>query len=255
LILHPLVRQTEIKGEDGMNSVLRSVLVCIAVAAVVAFCSPAQAGDWYQSYGTAPSGHSTYDSGQDLNGLFGDPDLDYDTFVFTSASFGVSAQNGLSDHQSDTVSFNVHLLPTFTLTILEVRAYGDYLLHGIGSTVNLSATLQLQEFAAQAPEPLPRTFTDSLTTTPETFPLTSEGDLLQGTYAGVATVNVATELPGVDNDLHIEFTNILDALAAQVGDANLNLVFQPARFEITLIPEPATLSLLMLGGLALLRRR
>lgn len=237
-----------------MNSVLRRILVCGSVVAVVAFCAPAEAAYWS---GTAPSGHFTYDNGHDLHGGFGTPVVTSDDKLkFTSAMMSVTAEDGGTDHLDDTVLFDVHILPGFNLTGLEVRVYGDYLVQGAGSQIDLHATLTLEEFADQGSTPPgPRTYTDDLTPNPISFPLVCVGPDLTGTYNGIATVDISTELPGVDNDLHISCRNVLDAVAAEVGVANLNLFFQQARFEIGLIPEPATLAMLALGALALLRRR
>jgi hypothetical protein len=68
-------------------------------------------------------------------------------------------------------------------------------------------------------------------------------------------VDVSNELPGVDDDLHVSFTDVLEAWAGATGVANLNLVFQSASFEIILIPEPASLALLALTGLLIRIRR
>jgi len=236
-----------------MNSTLRRLVVGCAALSALVICSPyAQAGYW-----SAPSGstaHMTYDSGHDLYGHFGDPFITGDTFIFDSTSLGVSAYYGGHDYLTDTVAWNIHVLPTFALTGLEVRVYGDYLLQGATSHIDLSATLRLEEFAAQPPNPNPRVFTDSLGTTPVMFPLWYSPDLpWPNTYSGISAVDLASQLPGVDNDLKVSFTDALEAWADATGVANLDLNFQ--RVEFTFIPEPAALLLFAVGCVALLRRR
>jgi hypothetical protein len=245
----------------AMSSVTHKLSVSVVFMAVVCLSSAsAHAVPWGNSSGTAPSGHFTWDSGYDLYGSFGDPTVSLDDkFVFDSISMGVSAHNGhLSDSFSDSVFFNVHISPSWNLQWVEVRAYGDFLVQGAESQVALSATLAVQEFEAQPPQPNPRTWTDALTTTPVTFPLTCTGPTLQGTWAGISSVYPPSypsgPTPYADADLHISVTNVLNAVAAQNGLANLNLNFQQARFEI-ILPEPMSLLLLGLGAMALLRRR
>ena len=241
-----------------MNSVVHKLAMgVVCVAAVLLFNASVQAGAWSNPSGTAPSGHFTWDSGHDLNGYFGDPTVTIDDkFVFDWASMGVSAYDGHTpDSLSDSIHFDIHLSPGYTLAGFEVRAYGDSLVRGAGSQVDLSATLGLEEFAAQPPNTNPRIFGDTLTTNPWTFPLICTGPTLQSTWSGIATVVVAGQLPSVDDDLHVSFTTIMNAIAAQNGLANLNLNFQQSRLEIALIPEPMSVLLLGLGALALLRRR
>jgi hypothetical protein len=236
---------------------MRLLTVGVGAIAVLLVGAQTQAEPWANPSGTAPSGHFTWDSGHDDYGCFNDPTVTPDDrFVFRFASMGISVQNGVSDSVGDSVYFNIHIMPGYNLTQMEVRARGSWLVQGEGSQVDLSALLSIAEYEAQPGQPGPRTFSDELTTTPVTFPLAvGDGQPASGTWAGLATEVLNGVLPGADDDLHISFADLLTALAGPTGTAQLNLSFQQAEFEIVLIPEPATLLLLTIGGFALLRRR
>ena len=244
-----------------MKPAVERMAVCgVAVVGLILFCSEAQAGYWTVPSGTVPSGHFTYDDGHDVGGSFGDPIISttsqgYDKFTFRQAVLGVSSQNGIASDLDAAVLFNIHMLNGNGIQSMEVRAYGTYLVQGVGSTVDLDATVNLTEFAAQPGQSSPRFWQDALTPNPISFPLTCTGPTLQGSWNGVATAIIPAVMPGADDDMHVSAENILHALSSVDGVANLNLTFQQLTLEITFIPEPATFALLAIGGLALLRRR
>ncbi len=253
-----------------MNSLGKKLFVGMGV---VAMCTAfAQAGPWDGTgpgpgpyafaSGTAPSGHFSWTAGGDEYGLFGNPIVTGDDrFVFNTASMGVDASFGGTDHEEDTVSFDLHMAGGWSLTRMVVDAHGSYYVKGDSagdkSWVNIQAGLSIVEFAAQAPFPDPRDFSAGLTATPLPFPIEDAGvgEATQGVWGGDAEVDLSFVMPEPDDDLHVSFANILDALASATGTAQGNLTFEQVQFEIVLIPEPSTLALLAIGGLALIRRR
>jgi hypothetical protein len=241
-----------------MNSFTCGLPMKVGCAALLILCgAPARAGYWDNASGTAPSGHFTWDSGQDLNGIFGNPTVTADDrFVFEPTAIAVSAHNGHAiDSLAESVSFNIHVVPGYHLLGFEILAHGDFLVQGAGSQADLSTTISLTELEGQLPQSGPRTFEDTLVTAPVTFPLTCTGPTLQGSWSGVSTLLVCNMLPLADSDLNVAFANLLNAVAAQDGSASLNLNFQQVRLEFRLLPEPASLLLSGLGAIALLRRR
>lgn len=233
--------------------------IVLALSLSVVSAQSALAAVWSNSAGAAPSGNFTWSNGQDINGLFGNPIVTpNDRFVFNAGGFGINDPtpgDAFSNTQSDTVSWDLHLTPGFQLTGMVVRAFGSYAVQGDGSYVDLLGTLEITEFEAQPGELGPRTRTGNfVAATPGAFPLVAP-NYSQGSYSGLAEIDISFEMPIFDNNLHISFANLLEAFAVADGNASLNQTFQQFTIEIELIPEPATLALVGLGAVALIRRR
>lgn len=218
------------------------------VGAVVVLVSggATQAGVWANPSGSAA--HFSYSNGQDLNGYFGEPFVWGDTFYFTAANFVVNAQNGGTQAIADTVSFDIQLNPDFALSLVRVRAFGSYNVQGQGSYVDLDAFGSVTELGG-----FNRTFGGAiLPDPPVSFPIYGDNS---GVYSLSALVDVSFVLPPIHDSLHLSFSNDLLAYAAEGGNAVLDLRYQDLVFEVTLIPEPATLGLLAIPAVAILRRR
>ncbi|MFQ5411449.1 MAG: PEP-CTERM sorting domain-containing protein [Phycisphaerae bacterium] len=214
--------------------------------------SPALAGPW-----TSPSGNQdsfgnpldfTYSNGGDINGFFGDPLLIGNEFFF-STGFAVNASNGGTSQQTDTVSFDVLANPGLAFSSIMVTAFGSYAITTEGS-VDVVADLSMSENPGAGS--LERTFTGSLNTD-VAFPINTPGS---GVWNGDAAVNVEFVFPSPHNDIHISLFNDVIAIAGPQGSAAINIQFQDLMIGFVVVPEPASLALLTLGGgLLLIRRR
>lgn len=226
------------------------LLVCgMVAAAAMALAPAAQAGVWGVPSGSAQD--FSYSNGQDINGLFGDPFIAGNQMFFLGTNFQANATAGTSDSVSDTVSFDIDINPGLVLSYVTVTAFGSYSVTGDGSSVSVSADLSIDELGGMS-----RSWNGSLLTDPVAFPVVSSGPSLTGAWSGVADVDVSFLIPQAHDLLHIEMENVLSALAvAGTGAAEINEQFQDIKFDFVFIPEPATLALLGLGGLVLLRRR
>jgi len=233
-----------------MQKQAKRAIALIAVTAVaLMLASPvAQAGPW-----TVPNGSTdsfggpldfSYSNGGDINGLFGDPFIFGDAFSFTTA-FQVAASNGGQQSESDTVSVDVLADPGLKFSSVSVVASGSYLIDTEGS-VDVGASLSMSENTG-----LLRTFSDSLTSN-VAFPITVPSS---GNFNGSALVNVDFVFPTPSDDINISLSNNILAIAGPMGTATVNIQFQDLSISFGVIPEPASASLVLVGFLALVRRR
>jgi hypothetical protein len=227
-----------------MSMISSKVLIRGAVAALAMMAVPAFAGPWSNPAGASDS--FSYANGGDINGNFGDPFVSADTFFFINANFQVNAANGTTDSESDTVSFDVTADPGLVFSLIRVTAFGSYAATGPGqNSVDIDGSLSLTENGG-----LNRNWIGPLNTNP-TFPKSDE----QGGWSGLAVVDITFEFPVPHNELHVAMANDVVAITGTGGSAEMNVQFQDLKIEFIVIPEPASLSVLALGALALVRRR
>ncbi len=210
------------------------LMVCASSALGGPWDNPSGAGDDF-----------TYANGQDIHGLFGEPAVGGNTLYFVNTAFQVNVENGGHESQWDTTSFDVTVTPGLFFSTMTVQAFGSYAVVGEGSSVDLDSGLTLTENVVS-----PRTWSGPLTTTPG-FPITSGS----GVWDGIAMVDVTWEFPTPADSMHVELSCIIDALAAVGGSSQINVQYEDLTITFGIIPEPASLLLLGLGGLGLLRRR
>jgi hypothetical protein len=225
---------------------LKTVACGLAVAAMGLFATSALAAAWGTASGDA--GDFTYSNGQDINGFFGEPWIPGDnTFYYVSANFQVSSANGAPGfaQQSDTTSFDAVADPGLQFSLIRVTAFGSYAVTGNGASVDLDAGLGISENGGMG-----RNWAGPLTTTPG-FPVTAGS----GDWSGLSVVDITFELPVPYNSIHVAMANDVVAISVPGSSATINVQFQDLKIEFEVIPEPGTLALLALGGLALLRRK
>lgn len=208
------------------------------------FSGTALAGPW-----TTPNGETAeffYSNGQDQNGLFGNPAVTGNLFVFQT-SFLANASDGTTQSFGDTVSFDVLAKPGLFFDTIAVFAGGQYTVTGdpLENSVDVTALLSLDENDGAA-----RHFEGALVTD-VAFPVTSGS----GFFNGSATVDVGNVFPSPSNNLHIELNNNIMAISGPGGSATISITFEALSIEFGIIPEPASLSLLAVGACVLVRRR
>jgi len=217
----------------------------LAVAGAVGFAGSAHAAPvpW-----STPNGSTTdfdWVNGFSDNGLFGDPTVIGSTFVFTPNSFKATSLNGVAASVSDRLQFDLIIKNSKVLTNFTVNEIGDFQITGTGQ-VQAGGLLLLTNLNTGVP------LASSLTTTPGSPMVGPTAGALQ--WSGFASV---TPLPANGwTKVRVVLNNILDAASGPNSTATIEKKFASGAIEITfIIPEPASLSLVGLAGMLLIRRR
>lgn len=217
----------------------RTIVGLALFGLVVAVAAPASAAPWSNSNGSG-TGFS-WTNGHDDNGLYGSPLLSGgNTFVFFPSNYRAESIGAGAQSTEDRMEVTITLDPGFTLTAIQVVEFGDFELTGENASVQHIATIGVDELA-----PLNRNFS---------APLNNNFTAGSGTWESNGTLDVSAVAPGIT-----EFTLALDseliAIAGAGEIASIEKSLSAGQIQITLIPEPATLALLGIGGLAAIRRR
>lgn len=234
-------RETFSEWECEMRLIKSIALGLLGIAGVVGSASAAPV-PWSNPNGSTPD--FDWSGGFSDNGLFGSPTVVGSTFLFFPANFKAQSTNGVAATVSDRLEFNLLIKNNKKLTGFTVNELGDYQITGTG-TVSAGGQLVLTNLDSGV-------FTaDNLHATPA-MPISGQtaGAL---TWSGYETVSL---LPNGWSFVKVVLNNILDATSGPNSAATIQKKVASAGIEITIIiPEPASLSLLGLGGLLLVRRR
>lgn len=211
---------------------------------------------------TSPSGSNSeisWSNGQSDKGLFGDPIVSGTTFLFFPSSFEATASNGSAQTTSDRLSFKVTAAPGKEISSITIKEVGDWSIEG-GGSVKASGALYVTKLNSPGigslwTDTLDVVYQDLDNSTTYTSPArpTSPGG---GTWEGIYTIN----LPSGVTSIQIVLNNILQATSTAGGTAFIQkkVVGGPGeddpQIEVV-IPEPASLGLLLFGAAGLLRRR
>jgi hypothetical protein len=210
------------------------------VSAIAASASASVA--WSSPSGTTPT--YNYSNGESVLGLFGDPLVLANSFVFFPSDFKATASNGSSQTTTDSLSFDITCKPNQKVTAVTVNELGDYSILGSGS-VKAEGTLIITDLitSANTLSPLISTPASPITTT------TSAA----GSWTATAT---AVNLPNGWTTFHVILTNILQASADAESSSVIQKKFTQAGLEVSIIvPEPASIGVLLTAGSGLLLRR
>jgi len=195
--------------------------------------------------------------------LFGAPGLIGDSLTFNPPSFGINAVNGGFDYMDGTLSASLNSIGQSRIEKIVFQECGDYTLAGSGTTatnVAVSCSLFIRVTMVDDGPIVPYAESFSLTFTPSagTFDLVNDPGMTIA-WSGSVEIDIDAMLArggitGKATKLDLVLDNALLAFSEQGTIAYIKKK-QAEGITITAIPEPATLSLLGLGAVAILRKR
>jgi len=191
---------------------------------------------WTDPNGSA--GLFDWANGGSDTGLFGDPTIVGNTLTFAPSNFKAEAANGEMVEVWDTLHFDIIVHPGSVITGIIIEELGDYSILGSGM-VDVFSTVTVTNL--DDPNVI---YTNELTVNP-LMPV----DIGDGIW---------TAIGGIDNievtHIRVSLENGLLALADYGSIAMIEKKVVGDSIAITIIPEPATIVILGLGGF-LLRKR
>jgi hypothetical protein len=216
------------------------------LAAVAVVCVPALAHGavaWSNPSGNAPTGNFSWANGQNQTDAFGSPLASGDNLFFTSANFDAYSADGSTVTVDDTMDVDFTAASGKYFQSITLAVYGDYSISDAGQAGGNSVEAAFDITATKLGHPGSPWADDSM------FQQAS------GSANWNDSAVITTTLPFV-TDLHLQVDGGTVAISdGEGGAANITLNVALLSVALEVVPEPASLSLLALGGLALVRRR
>ena len=223
----------------------------IRFSALIALCtfgllvSTVQAGviPWTNASGSSP-GFFSWENGSNETGLFGDPIPINNSLVFFPSNFKAVSTNGVADSVNDKIQVDITAAGNLNITQINILEVGDYSILGQGASASVVGTLVVTPVAfSSGGDPK----FAGLVTNPA-MPVTSGG----APWTGNASVSYTLQ-NGVTK-IHLTLDNILSATSSSGSTATIDKKLTQG-IIIEIIPEPATIGILLCGAPLLLRRR
>lgn len=218
----------------------------LATITLTALIAPAALADVPWDVPSGMTDNFFYENGGSDLGLFGNPVVTNDgTFIFNPSGFRAQVEGVGVDQITDQLFFDIIAKPGFDVTGVRISEVGDYTIIG-EAEVSIGGGLivtNLDVFGIR---------TDTLVSNPGS-PISdpTPGDI----WTATAEVDLDNLVPAW-NHIRIQLDNTLVARAFDaVSSALVEKKSVGAGIRIEIIPAPASLSLLALGGLAATRRR
>lgn len=248
----------------GFNS-KKSLLAAVVVGSLGAAATAAPVN--YGDFSDVPPGSVMYldvteSSGTNAASLYGSPSAFGNILDFDPSTFTASAADGNSELTDGQLNFVIMAIPGNAINKISVVEGGDYSMFGTGSVATqvaaaLSISIDILEVDGVAVGPpneggLSVNYFDSFTGFPQlldTWSLSEELDL-----DAVLTANNISFNFGVTK-AELVINNQLIAISEDLSTAFIAKKDFRIDAETSVVPEPTSLALIGLGGLALMRRR
>jgi hypothetical protein len=223
-----------------------SALATLCLIGWVATSTVAAPIPWGNTNGSSP-GFFSWQNGSNDTGLFGDPVPIGNQLVFFPSNFKAESSNGIAHQVGDKI--NVDILAEGNLLITQINIYeiGDYGISPTGPNTQVRAigTLIVTPLVSN---PGAGVGVDGMDFNP-VMPITSGA----GVWTGNASVGYSVA-NGVKK-IHLLLDNQLQASSDASPGTNSFIEKKTAGIIIEIIPEPATIGMLLCGAPLLLRRR
>lgn len=197
----------------------------------------------------------TYANGHTLNSLFvapgQSPIVTPTGLIFMPSGFIASAAGGSAEVVDDTLGFEIHLPVDKELTQFIVNEIGDYTIDGVGPSTSVKAFGGL--FLVNMDDPFAPVLSSVLGTIPVGLNTGTGLTTGEGLWTGNHSI---INIPAGWKNIQVIMNNELSA-GSDVGTTAFiqKKVGQVGVEIILVIPEPGTISLALMSGLALLARR
>jgi hypothetical protein len=221
----------------------------ISVAGIFACAGAAQASVPWSNPNGAGS-FFTYSGGLSDNGLFGNPVLINDSFVFTPSGYQATTQNLQSLTVTDRLQVDLTANVGQKFTMIRIREFGGWSLTGVvgsSGSVQASGSLQIVDFGGHGvvgPAPL---------VTNPVMPITTLNT--SGQWDGTALIDFTPILGAPFTHIRLVFSNTLGAASTQGASAHIDKKLVDGSVFVDVLPSPGSGAVLVLGGLLAARRR
>ncbi|HPF41310.1 MAG TPA: PEP-CTERM sorting domain-containing protein [Phycisphaerae bacterium] len=234
------------------NTVLAAGLALLVIAGV-AQAAPVNYGDYF-GVGAGQVDFinvreaSATDPAPMNDPLYGAPIRDGNRLIFTPLTFASFASGGAADTTSGTLSMIIRADVGQFLNTIFIRETGDFSLLGVGTpatSATINGLLTATELAPGSSPTLTSTL-DVLPAAPYALPADTDGEFVATTEIDLSTLHITEIVLNFNNNLQTTSEN---GTVSFIQKKTIVITVDPE------IPEPATMSLLALGGLFVIRRR
>ncbi|MGA2915749.1 MAG: PEP-CTERM sorting domain-containing protein [Sedimentisphaerales bacterium] len=225
------------------NTSFRLVILAAAIIFIhnLVFTSPAN-GFVYWDEPNGSNAFFKWENGGSNSGLYGNPNIIGNTFSFSSIT-NFEADSSENPEVSDTLVFDLTANSGYLITAIQISEGGDYDIVGDGS-VNVLGELTIHNLASSESDKVA-----SLNFNPP-MPVYSGHGNDANEWSGSATIT------GL-NWTHIKIT-LSNDLFAIADEGSASLIWKKSAgmpLTIQIVPEPATIAILSIGLLALIKRK